>query len=381
MAPVAGSRDVVVARRLSTVRPCLALAIGDAVGEDRFGMGARRLELSRAQILDHRQAVGALSERIPPGADSLRRAAWAGLQDSMPRAALLSIHARVAAADPSAWEDRSLVQVWGPRFGAYVVAAADRSVFTLGRLPDDVAGRRFAEELADRLEALLDGGRMNYADAGRALGIHPNALRYAAPTGRVLLRWDGARRPDVWTVAAPCVDPVDARLELARRFLHVLGPGTAAAFGEWAGIPAARAVSAFDGLAPTLTPVRTPIGEAWILAEDKAAFLAPAAVAPVPARLLPSGDVYTLLWGDDRSLLVPDAEQHARLWTARVWPGALLVAGEIAGTWRRAGAEVSIDAWRRLSSAEREAVAAEAESLPLVGIAGHIRIDWGAAAG
>jgi hypothetical protein len=40
----------------------------------------------------------ALDERLRPGPDSLRRAAWAGLQDSMPRAALLSIHARVIAA-------------------------------------------------------------------------------------------------------------------------------------------------------------------------------------------------------------------------------------------------------------------------------------------
>jgi hypothetical protein len=41
----------------------------------------------------------------------------------MPRAALPSIHARVAHAAPSSWEDPSLVQLWGPRFQVYVVAA------------------------------------------------------------------------------------------------------------------------------------------------------------------------------------------------------------------------------------------------------------------
>jgi len=35
------------------------------------------------------------------------------------------------------------------------------------------------------------------------------------------------------------------------------------------------------------------------------------------------------------------------------------VAGEIVGVWRRSAAEVSIDAWRRLSSAEREAIEAD----------------------
>jgi hypothetical protein len=64
------------------------------------------------------------------------------------------------------------------------------------------------------------------------------------------------------------------------------------------------------------------------------------------------------------------------LWTSRVWPGALLVGGEIAGIWRRSSATVTIDAWRRLSSAEREAVEAEAASLPLPGLDGAIAVRW-----
>ena len=91
------------------------------------------LDLTREQILGFRRHVGALDERLPPGANSLRRAAWAGLQDSMPRAALLSIHARVEATPPSVLDDPALVQVWGPRFSAYVVAAVDLPIFTLGR--------------------------------------------------------------------------------------------------------------------------------------------------------------------------------------------------------------------------------------------------------
>jgi len=60
-----------------------------------------RLDLTRRQILAFRRRVGALDERLSPGRRSLRRAAWAGLQDSMPRAALLSIHARVAGTKPA----------------------------------------------------------------------------------------------------------------------------------------------------------------------------------------------------------------------------------------------------------------------------------------
>jgi hypothetical protein len=95
-----------------------------------------------------------------------------------------------------------------------------------------------------------------------------------------------------------------------------------------------------------------------------------------PVRLLPSGDAYFLLQGADRDLLVPDANLRGALWTPRVWPGAVLVAGEIAGAWRRAGALLTVQPWRKLSPAERDAVAAEAESLPLPGIERRITVRW-----
>jgi hypothetical protein len=334
-----------------------------------------RLDLSRARILAYRRRVQALDERLAPGPDSLRQAAWAGLQDSMPRAALLSIHARVDGTGPSTWEDPSLVQLWGPRFSAYVVAARDLAVFSLARLPDDARSRRRAEDLAERLHEFLDGRAVTANEAGHALGGHPNVLRYAAPTGRVVIRWDGARRPTVWTVPPPEVDPAEARLELARRYLHVFGPTTAAAFAEWAGIPAAAGQAAFDALGTSLAAVRTPLGEEWILADDEPVFRAPAGPA-APARLLPSGDTYFVLQGAARELLVPDAERRGMLWPSRVWPGAVLVAGQVVGTWRRADATVTIETWPGLSPQERHAVAAEAESMPLPGLRGPIRVRW-----
>ncbi len=153
------------------------------------------LELTREQILRYRRSVGALDERLQPGPASLRRAAWAGLQDSMPRAAVLSIHARVHGTGPDAWEDLSLVQLWGPRHSAYVVAALDLAVFSLGRLPDGGEQGRRADDLAGRLHAFLDGRRMSYSEAGHGLGVHPNSLRYAASTGTVLIRWTGPASP------------------------------------------------------------------------------------------------------------------------------------------------------------------------------------------
>ncbi len=101
-----------------------------------------------------------------------------------------------------------------------------------------------------------------------------------------------------------------------------------------------------------------------------------AEAAPAPARLLPSGDTYFLLDGGERELLVPRADQRALLWTSRVWPGALLVEGEIRGTWRRAQHTVRIDAWTRLTRGLRDAIEAEAGALPLPGVDRRIEVVW-----
>ena len=278
------------------------------------------------------------------GVQSLRRAAWAGLQDSMPRAALLSLHARVEGVEPSTWDHASLAQLWGPRYQIYVVAKRDFALFSLGRFPDSVKGRLRAERMADQLHAHLEGARMTDREIGRALGLG-NELRYGATTGRLAIRWDGARAPVVWTVAAAEIDPADARSELARRYLHIFGPATADGFAHWAGVSRRAAADAFASLENSLLPVRSPLGD-------------------------------LLLHGAERELLVPRADQRERLWTPRVWPGALLVDGEIRGTWRRANRTVRVDPWVRLSPRTREAVEAEAGGLPLPGVDKAIEVAW-----
>jgi hypothetical protein len=334
------------------------------------------LELTRSHILAFRRRATALDERLPRGRRALRRAAWAGLQDSMPRAALLSIHARMDGTEPASWEHPSLIQVWGPRFSAYVVAKRDLAVFTLGRLPDEEGPLKRAQDIAARLGAALAGSSMTQRAVARAMGEkHPNRLRYAAPTGTIVIRWDGSHQPEVWNVPAPEMDPHEARLELSRRYLHVFGPATPGAFARWAGIRSPRGIAAFETLGKSLTPVRTPIGEAWILSQDEPLFRAAPGPA-APARLLPSGDTWFLLQGADRELLVPNERQRRALWTSRVWPGALLVEGEIVGTWRRAGHVLTIRPWRRLSRAQRQVVEAEAASLPLPGIKRPMDVRW-----
>jgi hypothetical protein len=307
--------------------------------------------------------------------ESLRRSAWAGLQDSMPRAAVLSLHARVLDVTANVLDDPSLIQVWGPRYSVYVAAAEDRAVFTLGRWPDTQKACERAARMAAQLAATLGERPESYADIGDTLGFNPNALRYGTTTGTILIRWDGARAPRVWMVPAPEIAVDEARAELARRYLHVFGPGTPPGFAKWAGVTDRLALNVFKSLSNTLLAVRTPLSEAWVLADDEEDIRARA--DPVaPARLLPSGNAYYLFWGPDRGLLVPNATNQAKLWTSRVWPGAVLLDGEPRGTWRRVQQTVSVHLWQPVTRVQRDAVEREAAGLPIPGSEGRINVTW-----
>jgi hypothetical protein len=175
-------------------------------------------------------------------------------------------------------------------------------------------------------------------------------------------------------VAPPEVDPFDAQKELARRYLNQFGPSSPEAFAGWAGIRLPAAITTFDRLRRSLTPVVTPIGPAWLLKRDVHTMREPSRSDAV-VRLLPSGDNYCLLKGAERSLLVPNAAQRDLLWTSRLWPGAILAGGEIVGTWRRSKHTVTAHPWTRLSATVSDAIKTEAVSLPLPGSA-DMRIEW-----
>jgi hypothetical protein len=92
---------------------------------------------------------------------------------------------------------------------------------------------------------------------------------------------------------------------------------------------------------------------------------------------LPSGDAYTLgVTAAERAFLVPNERRRNELWTPRVWPGALLVDGEIVGTWRRSKRVLTIDTWKKLSRGAKDAVTAEADALPLPDPGEGMTVHW-----
>ena len=140
-----------------------------------------------------------------------------------------------------------------------MVPAEDHGIFTLGTLPDDATRRTRSEQIAAKLHAFLRGRRMTYSEADTRWAPTPTRCATRAPPGRCSSAGTGrgSRRR---SVPRPEISPWEARLELARRYLHVVGPQPAAGFAWWAGINPRRGRDVFEGLAAELVPVVTPLG-------------------------------------------------------------------------------------------------------------------------
>jgi len=339
--------------------------------------------ITRENVLAFRQRATYLHRRLPLG--RLAEAAFAGLQDSAPRSAVLALHARVKDVSPSAWKDPRFVQVWGPRGAVYVVPGHDVAVFTLGRLPRDpvleAAVRAAAEKTQRAFRARQAQPERVLSD--RAVGLNFRELRIASMTGAVRIEWDGATT-SWWLVEPPAEAPEPARLELARRFLRSVGPSTTEEFAWWSGGWAGSfgsstrgelsdAQHTFRSLEKELIEVEVEGRKRWALRTDRSRLERAAPVDTV--RLLPAGDPF--LASADRGLLVPQPRFRSELWPKSVWPGALLVNGELVGTWRRQLGRVTVRAWRPLEPEVTEAVEDEVSSMPIESATKEVRWSTG----
>jgi hypothetical protein len=144
--------------------------------------------------------------------------------------------------------------------------------------PSDVLAR--AATGPSPCEGLRYGGPASYIPcrqrdavrpAGRAMGVQPNSLRYASPTGTALLRWDCPRQPVVWTPPPPTWSK--------GRHVSNVHVGTSIALVQR---PPCRSPAGLGSGKRRQAPpskrgqragrASTPMGNPWILASDEAAF-------------------------------------------------------------------------------------------------------------
>ena len=317
------------------------------------------LRVTRDQALRYRARVSHLGERLPAG--SLADAAYAGLQDSIPRAGVIGLYARVHDVQPDSWDDPSLAQIWFRGGADYIVPRCDVGVFTLGSLPRDEEIQKGLQKIADDAHRVLGGRVLKVREAAEALGIDSMAFKLAAVTGRLLIRWNASM---IWLIGcdAPEIDPEDARIELARRFLHWFGPQTKDRFRWWTAVRPSDATKTWKALAPETVDVELAGSERVMLEADVDALVGAEPIEGV--RLIQNDDPCLKL---DRDLIVADKARREWVFppigtSPGYSPGAILVDGEIAGVWQRQQRRVTIHPWRRLPKAEVEA---EAFSFPI----------------
>lgn len=190
----------------------------------------------------------------------------------------------------------------------------------------------------------------------RAFHVYDQLLRVAAlPAG---VRLEAVARGTIVAPIPGFTPPTSADPRCAvRAYLRFLGPATQ------------REVA--DFLAADDADVRRwwPANLVECTVDGRTTWLAeppefPPEQVPV-VRLLPPFDPY--LQARDRALLVPDATAHKRLWRILSNPGALLVDGEILGTWRakapKHALEVTVEAFTELPEPVRAEIETEAEML------------------
>jgi hypothetical protein len=376
--------------------------------------------VTREQILAYRLQRHHLARRLPAGALA-EAAAVCGLQNSPPGAALLSLHARVAAASAAALDEallaaKSLVQVWSVRAAPLLVPVPDAAIFTHGLLPGDeeetrclmrgavehlqrsgLAATDLVNWTAAALDAVLDGRELTKDELGvelsrrlaqhipaeqRELWISPDewghfgeslarfALNVVALRGAFCLLSHPGRaatfvRADQW-LGQPFVAPPDAAGELLRRYLAAYGPSTRAHFAQWAGIAPGQAQRSWQRLAGELVPVQWGRKTLWLHSGDLPGLLS--AELPPGVRLLPPHDPY--LAARDRDLLLPDKSRHAQTWRTAGSPGVVLYNGAIVAIWRaqkkQDDLQVTVAAFAVLPPTVRSAIEAEAGAVALL---------------
>ncbi|MBM7788124.1 DNA glycosylase AlkZ-like family protein [Tenggerimyces flavus] len=303
------------------------------------------------QVVAYRLHVNHLVDRLPPG--EYERAVHAGLQDTGPRDALVSLHARVTDCPPDSWEDERLVQAYSPRQAVYLLPKRNLGVFTIGRLPSDPQARKEFDELTDRVCRELAGHERR--------GSGPVDMRQATWTGRVVIRWTASA---IFTREVPAqdIDPSEARRELCRRHVHAFGPTTTAAYAWWTGLPPADAQRTWEELADELTQVDVDGTTAWILTTDKDTLTA--APEPKGIRLIPAPELR--LFGQDKTgLFVGPGERRKPPGRDSFHAHGVVVDGELAGAWGRSKGKVRVRLARALTAEQLARLEHEVLTMPI----------------
>jgi hypothetical protein len=163
---------------------------------------------------------------------------------------------------------------------------------------------------------------------------------------------------EAWLGSRPEVSEADATVELVRSYLRGFGPATRTEIADWAGLPVARVTTALERIEPRR--FRCEYGDELV---DLPRSPLPDPETPAPVRFLPVWDA-TLLAHARRTEILPE-EFRSRVFNVRTPQSVntFLVDGQVAGTWKHEKGGVQLEPFKRLATAERQALNEEADRL------------------
>lgn len=309
-----------------------------------------------------------------------------GLQAQSPMDPYYALAARLEGFDPEELSgllaSRAAVRIAVMRSTIHLVSARDcRVLRPLSQPVHERAfrgnhGKRLAEvdldRVAGRARALVAGRPYTFHALGQALaeewpGSAPQDLAMAARTLLPLVQvppralWGRSGPAAHTTVEAWLGAEVEAAPDLdgvLLRYLAAFGPASVKDMQTWCGLTRLR--ERVEGLRPRLRTFRDEQGVELFDVVDGPL---PDPDTPAPARLLPEFDNLTLSHADRSRVVSP--EDLRRLWRVNRAHRAVLLDGFVAGIWRLetardAVATVTVEPFRKISGAEREAVREEA---------------------
>ena len=325
-----------------------------------------------------------------------------GIQAQVMSAAELSLWTRrrsTTRADIQAalWRRRELVKTTSMRMTLHLIPAGDYQMYIAAMKASSLAnmhralkrvgaGARHVDTMiAVVMDALADGPRTQQdllarakARVGRGMRIWLtyawSAMRPAILEGLICYGPPrGAEatfvRVDQWLPRQKAVDPEDARVELATRFLKAFGPATHRDFSKWAGLNTSDTKSVFERIAGLVEPVSVEGVQAFILRRDRDV-LAGAAIDGRP-RLLPAFDTFLLAHAVKDHLVEP--RFYKRVYRNQGWLSpVVIVSGRIVAVWfleqRAKTFAVDVRPFARLDKRVRDGIHEEAGALePFVG--------------
>lgn len=227
-------------------------------------------------------------------------------------------------------------------------------------------------ELAKHARAVLAENPHTGAELGQRLaerypGTPPAALAHGArgllPLVQIPPRavWGRSGKPTYATAEDWLDRPLDdrARLdELVRRYLAAFGPATVADVQAWSGLT--RLGEVVDRLRPELKTFTDEQGRALVDLPDAPR---PDPETPAPPRFVAEFDNLLLSHADRSRVLSEDARKRVFGVPNGVFPGTVLVAGFVRGTWRiarkDAAATLDIVPYQRISTKDTDALTSQ----------------------